>query len=336
MTLYDNLRAAGWLIRDTFRQSLSYGIFWLLLGVSLVSISVCATIQIEGDVAIDQGEGPDFLPRKDPAAKDVEKAKRSGVAIVDGRLSLAFGAMSVPLDRDRRDAVHFVELALAGGVADALGLLLTLVWTAGFLPGFLDGRSVSVLFAKPVSRRLLIAGKYLGVLSFVLFHAALFVGGTWLAIGCRTGVWETTYFWAIPLLLLHFAIFFSFSVLLAVCTRSTVACVFGSVFFWCICWGMNFGRHAMLAETYQPGDATVAAQAMHFVEAGYWFLPKPADLGILLYDALEAASAFGKIAVFDSVQAHGDFHPWLSIAASLGFMGLALVAASRQFAALDY
>ncbi len=336
MTFCDQLRTIGWLVRDTFRQSLAYGIFWLLLGVSIICVFVCATIQVQGDVAIDQGEGRDFLPRNDREANDVEKAKRSGVAIVSGQLSLAFGAMSVPLDRDRRDAVHFIELVLAGGVADALGLLLTLVWTAGFLPGFLDGRSVCVLLAKPVSRWLLLAGKYLGVLSFVLFHAVLFVGGTWLAIGCRTGIWETTYFWAVPLLLLHFAIFFSFSVLLAVCTRSTVVCVFGSVLFWCLCWGMNFGRHAVLAETYAPGDAVVTGRAIGMVETGYWFLPKPADLGILLYDAMEAAQAFGKVAVFESVQAQGDFHPGLSILASLSFMALALVAASRQFAALDY
>ncbi|HVX63352.1 MAG TPA: ABC transporter permease subunit [Pirellulales bacterium] len=336
MTLYDNLRALGWLVRDTFRQSFAYGIFWLLLGVSVISIAVCATITIEGDVVLDQGEGRDFLPRNDPEAQDAEKAQRSGVAIVDGTFSLAFGALSVPMNRDRRDAVHFVELALAGGVADALGLLLALVWTSGFLPGFLDGRSISVLLAKPTPRWLLIVGKYLGVLAFVLFHAVLFVGGTWLALGWRTGVWETTYFWAVPMLLLHFAVFFSFSVLLAVCSRSTVVCVFGSVLFWGLCWSMNFGRHALLAETYHANDAAVASQAVRVVEAGYWFLPKPADLGILLFDALDAASAFGKVAVFDSVQAHGDFHPWLSIAASLSFMAVALVAASRQFAALDY
>ena len=51
----------------------------------------------------------------------------------------------------RVSAVHLLELILAGGVADTLGLLLTLVWTAGFLPGFLDGRSVS--YCSPNRRR---------------------------------------------------------------------------------------------------------------------------------------------------------------------------------------
>src|SRR5437764_1178461 len=82
--------------------------------------------------------------------------------------------------------------------------------------------AVSVLLAKPTPRWMLLAGKYVGVLAFVLVHAMLFVGGTWLAIGVRTQVWDASYLYAIPLLLLHFAVFFSVSLLLAVCTRSTV------------------------------------------------------------------------------------------------------------------
>src|SRR5262249_36531025 len=155
-------------------------------------------------------------------------------------------------------------------VADTLGLLLTLIWTAGFLPGFLEGRSVTVLLAKPASRWVLLFGKYLGVMTFVLFHAVLFVGCTWFALGVKTGIWERAYLWCIPLLLLHFAIFFSFSILLATCTRSTVLCVFGSILFWAICWGMNFGRHAVLAETYQDPNGPFTPRAVTLVEAGYW------------------------------------------------------------------
>ena len=136
---------------------------------------------------------------------------------------------------------------LAAGVADTLGLLLTLIWTAGFLPGFLAPQAVAVLLAKPVPRWTLLAGKYIGVLAFVLAQAAYFVGGTWLALGLRTGVWDPTYLLSIPLLLLQFAVFFSFSLLLAVCSRSTVVCVSGSIAFWAVCWAINFGRHAVMA-----------------------------------------------------------------------------------------
>ncbi len=78
-----------------------------------------------------------------------------------------------------------------------------------------------------------------------------------------------TYWWCIPLLLLQFAIFYSFSVLLGVITRSTVACVFGAVLFWLLAWGINLwlcdgsrragtpiraGRHARLELSSHTGS----------------------------------------------------------------------------------
>ena len=55
-------------------------------------------------------------------------------------------------------------------MADTLGLMLTLIWTAGFLPSFLEGRNICVLLAKPAPRWVLLVGKYVGVLAFVLFQ----------------------------------------------------------------------------------------------------------------------------------------------------------------------
>ena len=142
------------------------------------------------------------------------------------------------------------------GASPALfGLLLALVWTAGFVPTFLEPSAASVLLAKPVARWQLLLGKYFGVLTFVGFQVVLFVVLTWLALGVRTHVWNMTYWWCIPLLLLQFAIFYSFSVLLAVITRSTVACVFGSVLFWLLAWGINYGcvmARGMLEAQYVP------------------------------------------------------------------------------------
>jgi len=69
----------------------------------------------------------------------------------------------------------------------------------------------------------------------------------WVALGIATGVFDARYLFAVPVLLLHFAVFYSFSAMLAVWTRSTVVCVFGTLLFWVLCWGMNFGRHAVVA-----------------------------------------------------------------------------------------
>ncbi len=324
------------LIRDTFRQSLAYGICWLLLAVTVLTTLVCLTISIDGVTPLAApSDNPDFLPKNDPDAKDPAKLKQSGVVVVSGDLKLMFGAVRIPLERDDRHAVHFLQLILAGGVADTLGLLLTLIWTAGFLPGFLDGRSISVLLAKPIPRWMLLAGKYVGVLAFVLFHATLFVGGTWLAIGLRTHIWDASYLYAIPLLLLHFAVFFSVSLLLAVCTRSTVVSVFGSILFWCVAWGMNYGRHAMALSQRLMPNGQFASGLQWLVDVGYWILPKPADFGVLLYDALGAKEYFGQALDPAALATHG-FSLWLSVVTSLAFTAYILFASARKFAATDY
>src|SRR5205807_9100204 len=189
-----------------------------------------------------------------------------------------------------------------GLVADTGGVLLALIWTAGFLPTFLDPGSASVLLAKPVPRWSLLAGKCLGVLAFVAFQAIVFVAGVWLALALRTGIWDMTCFLAVPVLLLHFAVFFSFSALLAVTTRSTVACVFGSVVFWLLCLGMNLGRHAALL---QPELRDISPVFSFLVDAGYWVLPKPADLGTLLVDALGAQGEVMRAFDVDALEARG-------------------------------
>ncbi len=326
----------AWLIRDTFRQSLAYGIFWVLLIVSLLSIGVCLSIGVSGRPTLALGDdNPDFLSRRDADAGETAKLAQSGVIVADGQLTLAFGAIQVPLARSTRGAVHFIELILAGGVADTLGLLLTLIWTAGFLPGFLEGRNVCVLLAKPAPRWVLLLGKYVGVLSFVLFHALIFVGGTWIAIGLRTGFWDPAYLLSIPLLLLHFSIFFAFSLLLAVCTHNAVVCVFGSIVFWGVAWSMNFGRQSLMTSTDLLSTNFQSSYLSWLVDFGYWVLPKPADLSMLLFDALGAGDDFGSLFDPAALAAH-DFSITLSVITSLAFAACVLFASTRMFRATDY
>jgi hypothetical protein len=176
-----------------------------------------------------------------------------------------------------------------------------------------------------------------GVLLFVGFQAVVFVGGTWLALGLRTGVWLPGYLLAIPLLLLHFAVVYSFSVLLAVYTRSTVACVFGSILFWLMCCGLNYGRHAALAQgTIAPEAAPPSGMFRVTLEAGYWLLPKPADMGILLQQALDLGRHFTVLPEFRAVVEQGAFHPELSLLSSLLFCIGMLAAAAHQLATMDY
>ncbi len=332
MELTNCLTTVSLLVRDTFRQSFASGISWVLLGLSTVCILVCLSVSVSGPVSLGPpGENPDFLPRSDPESGDAEKIRQSGVSIADGALTLAFGAVRVPVAREAQSAVHFLELILAGGIADTLGLLLALVWTAGFLPAFLDPRAFSVLLAKPVRRGTLLLGKYAGVLAFVLVQAAYFVAGTWLALALRTGVWDASYLLSVPLLLLHFAIFFSFSLLLATCCRSTVLCVFGSIAFWAICWAINFGRHAVVAASQFGAEGSFSSSLARLADIAYWLFPKPLDLGRLVFDALGAETHFRPLSCGTTSLSLG-----LSVLTSLLFTVYVLVASTRELERMDY
>src|SRR5438132_3956714 len=158
-----------WMFPDTMRQALASGVFWLILSVTLVCTLFCVSVGIQGNPPPLKrpGELSEFLPRHDSLAADPEKVSRAAVDIIRGELTLGFGAIRVPLGRDAEDAVHLLQLVLAGGVADALGVLLALGWTAGFLPTFLEPSAATVLLSKPIPRWSLLAGKYFGVLAFV-------------------------------------------------------------------------------------------------------------------------------------------------------------------------
>ncbi len=322
-----------WLIRDTFRQALASRIFWIMLAVSGLCTLFCLGVSIQGGEPLKEKD--DIELYKPGSNEPLTSTPR------DSKMSLLFG-FSPNVDiggRDRVACVQALEVLFAnfGGV---VGLLLTLVWTAAFLPEFLQPSSASVLLAKPVPRWALLLGKYLGVVCFVAFQAAVYFLGTWLALGVRTGVWLPGYLAGVPLLVLQFASIYSFAVLLAVCTRSTVSCLFGSLLFWGVCWAMNFGRHVVVSlPALSPDVGALPPVSSFLTEAGYWILPKPMDMVIMLEQLLEAGKHFDTLSVQPFVVAmqHGGYwDPMLSLISSLLFGVVMLILSARQLAQTDY
>ena len=279
MNLPALLFAFRWLVRDTYRQARSSGVIAAALVATGVCALFCLSVAVKGDppaIPGESGEDKQILPASE-AAK-FSRRELEGVDVPGGEMTFLFGAFRVPLSRDRANHVRFVEVLLAGGIADTAGVLLALVWTAGFLPTFLDPATATVLFAKPVPRWGVLLGKVAGVLVLVAGQATLFVAVIWASLAVRTGVWDGHVFAAVPLLVIHFGCFFAVSALLAVTTRSTVVSVVGTVAVWAACWAVNYMRDAAGPTGGGP------------LEMAYWVLPKPVDFGLLLVDALGAAS----------------------------------------------
>jgi ABC-type transport system involved in multi-copper enzyme maturation permease subunit len=319
----------GALIRETFRQALAARTFWLMLSVSVICIIFCLGIGIE--------EGPPLQRPGEIELVGADDKPLTGPNPHPNRMSMAFGLVRLDMPRDGAAAVGFLQSLLAFWVAGTVGTLVTLIWTAGFLPSFLEPSSAAVLLAKPVPRWVLLIGKCLGVLVFVACQMFVFFMGTWLALGLRTGIMPASYLLAVPLLLMHFAVIYSFSVLMAVCTRSTAASIFGAILFWFCCYAVNYGRHAVVAMPYLDPDAPFAPALQHAAEAGYWLLPKPGDMVVLLDQALNAHHHFDLVPrVFQLAIDHGAFHPdWSLLTSMLSSVGL-LALAAWQFRDTDY
>ena len=141
------------------------------------------------------------------------------------------------------------------------------------------------------------------------------------------------YWWSVPLLLIQFAIFYSFSVLLAVVTRSTVACVFGCILFWLLAWGINYGS---IMARHMPQSQYLPSSTVALAQASYWITPKPIDAGLILFNALNAKEHFEKPSVFKLVESGQEFSPQLSILSSLVMTGALLALSTHEFRTADY
>ena len=339
MNLPAALLAIGWMVRDTFRQSLASRLFWAMLAVSAVCIVFCLSVRVKDQPAtarVARAMTPYALPKDDPQVKKLgtegAQPRKGSTSSAGTSCRSGSGRSRSRPPRGKDDSVRFLQVWLAGLVAGTAGIFLAIIWTAGFLPTFLDPNHATVLLAKPVPRWSLLLGKFLGVVAFVFLQATFFVVGTWLALGIVTGVFDARYLLAIPVLLLHFAVFYAFSAMLAVWTRSTVVCVFGTLLFWVMCWGMNYGRHTVVA--HDPVGMSDRSRTV--LEIGYWVLPKPGDLNHDLRRRPGHPGRRGRGAGVRRGPSEGQAQPVLSALASLLFAGAMFGVAAWEFRNAEY
>jgi ABC-type transport system involved in multi-copper enzyme maturation permease subunit len=324
------LYAVYWLVLDTFRQTLHSRVFWIMLALSSICIVFCLGVSIEGVGTF----------RNDWDLLTASGKPLQGANPEPGHMNLLFGAFRLTMHRDAVAEVRLLETIFATWVAGSIGVLLTLVWTAGFIPDFLQPSSAAVLLAKPVPRWLILAGKFAGVVLFVAMQAGIFFTGTWLTLGLRTGVWLNEYLLGVPLFVAYFASIYSFSILLAATFRSTLACVLGVVMFWVLCLALNFARYSVVSyHVLAPNGESLPAMTSLLVDFAYWTLPKPADMTLILEGMLHARMdqvTLSSLPQFHHAIELGEFHPALALVSSLAFCVATLALSAYQLAQTDY
>src|SRR5262249_43790368 len=115
-------------------------------------------------------------------------------------------------------------------------LIISIVMTAFFIPNMLRKGTVDLLIVKPIHRPVLLVYKYLGGLTFILLNTTVAIGGVWLALGLKSGVWANNFLLMIPTLTFFFAILYAVSALFGVISRSPIVAILVT----CLAWFMFF------------------------------------------------------------------------------------------------
>ncbi len=138
------------------------------------------------------------------------------------------------------DTIHgYLPFLLDKGLL-SIGLLVGILVTAPIIPQTLEPGSISLLLSKPVSRTLLFLSKFLGGCAFMLLLSVYLIGGLWLILGFRLGLWSKELLLAIPLFVFVFAIYYTVSAAAAITWRNTIMAIVAAILFWAACFTVGW------------------------------------------------------------------------------------------------
>jgi ABC-type transport system involved in multi-copper enzyme maturation permease subunit len=234
------------------------------------------------------------------------------------KIDLVAGAVSIMgIDRTTQqiDIQRFV-LRSYSFIATFLytwGTFLAVFASSGLIPSLLEPGRISLLLSKPVTRRQLLLGRYVGNLLVIALNDVYLVLSIWLIIGSKTGIWERRFLLAIPESLFVFAVLLCVVVLIGVLSESAALSTMVSVALMFI--------SLLLAQRQIVVKLLSSEWSRQLWTALYWIVPKIYDLG----------NAMRQIIVFDR-----DVDWWTPVWTSAVFGIVILAGALRFFQRKDF
>ena len=111
--------------------------------------------------------------------------------------------------------------AIVAGAAYWIGILLSLFASAGLFSDLQAPGRVELLLAKPIARLRVLVGHVLGVLAAIAALVVYLMGGTWLIMSLKSGVWNPRFLLSIVIVIGMFGVMYAAILLMSVWTRST-------------------------------------------------------------------------------------------------------------------
>jgi ABC-type transport system involved in multi-copper enzyme maturation permease subunit len=234
------------LILDTFQEARARWLFWGLFGLSSLLIAIFL-----------------FVLRID---------------LVQGAVSLmGIQRTTHPL----YDIQKFVNVSYEW-VSIALyiwGTFLAIFASAGLIPSVLEAGRISLLLSKPLTRTMLLTGRYLGNILIVVINHVYLICSIWLVIGLKTNIWQTRFLLAIPISIFIFAVLLCVVVLIGVVFESAALSVMAAAALMLI--------STILAQRQIVVRLLDSEWSRNLWLAFYWIVPKFFDLGSAMKQIIE-------------------------------------------------
>ncbi|HMK37978.1 MAG TPA: ABC transporter permease subunit [Bacteroidota bacterium] len=143
------------------------------------------------------------------------------------------------------DLAGKLEAGFAGGLF--LGVVVFGVFgTAGVITDALEKGTVDLYLSKPIARWQLLLGKYLGSVSVMFLNIVYFIGGLWLIVGVKVGVWNARFLLSALLLTYVFAGLYAVVAFFGVVSRNVAIAIIAGILYVIVIAGPLEGRQTGL------------------------------------------------------------------------------------------
>lgn len=157
---------------------------------------------------------------------------------------------------DLEPVVERVLVYVVSGFLGFLGVFASLLVTAAVIPRTFEPGEIALLLSKPVNRSFLFLTKFFGGCVFTLLCGTALVGGVWLLLGTRLGIWEHKLLLCIPVYVFLFSVYYAVSATAGLVWRNAVVALVLVVVFWLILFIVGVVKAALDQNVFKPASIT--------------------------------------------------------------------------------
>jgi hypothetical protein len=184
----------------------------------------------------------------------------------DGMSITFFGKpASPPVTHDTlADLAGKLEAGFAGGLFFGV-VVFGVFGTAGVIPDALEKGTVDLYLSKPIARWQLLLGKYLGSVAVIFLNILYFIGGLWLIVGVKVGVWNTQFLLSAFLLTYVFASLYAVVAFFGVVSRNMAIAIIAGILYLLLGAGPLEGRQTGLYLLSESGIYRGILDGLYYV-----------------------------------------------------------------------